>query len=68
MNYDVDGININNYPNNQSNSFVLNSTRKPFVKSADERAIKVIHIREMDSCIFPILSAVCILTDSVKRK
>lgn len=65
MNYDID--NVNNSSNNQSN-FNLNYIKKFYEKNADKRAIKIIQIRELDSCIFQILSAVCILSDLVKRK
>lgn len=42
--------------------------KKMLERCSDERAIKIIHMREMDVCIFPILSIVCILSDSVKRR
>lgn len=37
-------------------------------RCADEWAMRIIHIRELDSCIFPLLSAISILSDMVKRK
>ncbi|KAI6217430.1 Med12 domain-containing protein [Aphelenchoides besseyi] len=42
--------------------------KKPFGYSADLRGLRLLQITEFDDCIFPLLSAVCILNDNITKR
>uniref|UniRef100_A0A915DDE1 Mediator complex subunit Med12 LCEWAV-domain domain-containing protein n=1 Tax=Ditylenchus dipsaci TaxID=166011 RepID=A0A915DDE1_9BILA len=54
-------------PSNSANK-AQSSKKLLEMRNADLRALKIVHIRELDACIFPLLSAVGILMDMLKKK